>query len=65
MESTHRDVLSFASVGALGAATLALGAYSKSAAAGIGGSVGGKGPAIEGPYLHYARTQKPALPNVP
>ena len=52
MQTTRRDVLSFASVGALGAATLALNAYSRqAAAAGLGGSVGGKGPALEGPYL--------------
>ncbi len=47
--TTRRDVLSFASVGALGASALALGAYSEKAAAMT--SMGGKGPAIEGPYL--------------
>ena len=52
MQTTRRDVLSFASVGAAGAAGLALGAFAQSAsAAGSGGSLGGKGPGIEGPYL--------------
>lgn len=52
MQTTRRDVLSFASVGAAGATALALGAYSRSAAAAVtGGSLGGKGPAIEGPFL--------------
>ena len=52
MQTTRRDVLSFASIGAAGAAGLALGAFAQSAAAaGSGGSVGGKGPALEGPLL--------------
>ena len=52
MQTTRRDVLSFASVGAAGAAGLALGAFSRStSAAGNGGSTGGKGPGIEGPLL--------------
>jgi hypothetical protein len=51
MQTTRRDVLSFASVGAAGATALALGAYSRSATAASGGSVGGRGPALEGPFL--------------
>ncbi|MCL4790740.1 MAG: hypothetical protein KJ040_01660 [Gammaproteobacteria bacterium] len=49
MQTTRRDVLSFASIGAAGAAGLALGAFAPTADA--AGSVGGKGPAIEGPLL--------------
>ncbi|MBM4197428.1 MAG: hypothetical protein FJ197_10120, partial [Gammaproteobacteria bacterium] len=50
MQTTRRDALSFASVGVLGASALALGAWSEKAAAKLT-SQGGKGPAIEGPYL--------------
>ena len=52
MQTTRRDILSFASVGAAGAATLALNAYAGATdAPGVTVSKGGKGPAIEGPYL--------------
>ncbi len=54
MLTSRRELLSFASVGAASAATLALGACattSGGAAPAAGGSKGGKGPAIEGPYL--------------
>ncbi|MDQ1303724.1 MAG: hypothetical protein QG595_1707, partial [Pseudomonadota bacterium] len=52
MQTTRRDVLSFASIGAAGAAGLALGAFTSSAAAAdSGGSIGGRGPGIEGPFL--------------
>jgi hypothetical protein len=58
MQTTRRDVLSFASVGALGAMTMALsacgqqaGAPAPAAAKGLGPSRGGQGPALKGPYL--------------
>ncbi|MBL8225730.1 MAG: DUF1838 family protein [Chromatiales bacterium] len=50
MQTTRRDVLSFASVGALGASTLALMAAGQARAAATASS-GGTGPAIKGPYL--------------
>jgi Protein of unknown function (DUF1838) len=54
MQTTRRDVLSFASVGALGAATMAMNQMAQAHSHGEGApqaSKGGKGPAIEGPYL--------------
>ncbi len=51
MQATRRDLLSFASVGAAGAITLALEARAADASRPAMGSVAGKGPAIEGPYL--------------
>ena len=50
MQTTRRDILSFASVGALGAATFAL-TQAGPALAATSASQGGKGPAIKGPYL--------------
>jgi hypothetical protein len=51
MQTTRRDVLSFASVGALGASTMALMAAAGTANAKAMASQGGTGPALKGPYL--------------
>lgn len=53
MQTNRRDLLSFASVGAVGAATLALGACARAPESKPAPltSKGGQGPAIEGPYL--------------
>ena len=48
----RRDFLtSFASVGVVGASTLALAQMGRAQAAQTGGARYGRGPAIEGPYL--------------
>ena len=52
MQLERRDFLkSFASVGVVGASTMALAAMSRQAQANVGAATYGYGPAIEGPYL--------------